>query len=214
MIITVAQRKGGAGKTTLACQLSVALLKNGFRVATLDADDQGSLTRWAGLRQARLDKPDIYHEKGAGFALPSCIRRARKNADVIVIDTPPTIDKNVTRAISAADLVVAPLQLSPLDLDASLPTAKLIGSLKKKTLFVINRAPPRARVADLIRAKLKESGLPVASTELGNRAAFAQSLASGRGVHETAPSSLATQELTALTAEIAGQLISKRKRAA
>ena len=45
-IITVAQQKGGSGKTTLTANLAVALRRKGFTVAVLDTDPQGSLGRW------------------------------------------------------------------------------------------------------------------------------------------------------------------------
>jgi chromosome partitioning protein len=40
LVITIAQRKGGAGKTTLATQLTVAWARCGARVAALDIDPQ------------------------------------------------------------------------------------------------------------------------------------------------------------------------------
>ena len=49
VVITVAQQKGGAGKTTLAANLAVALAET-KQVALLDIDPQRSLTRWHALR--------------------------------------------------------------------------------------------------------------------------------------------------------------------
>lgn len=45
-VITVAQQKGGAGKTTLVAHLAVAFVRTGRSVATVDIDPQASLTRW------------------------------------------------------------------------------------------------------------------------------------------------------------------------
>lgn len=201
-VLTIAQRKGGAGKTTLACQLAVALVKRGHRLHAIDTDEQASFTHWAGHRQRRYGKLDFEMDAGTGFGLPSIVRRARARADIILIDTPPTADRAVARAIGLADLVLSPMQLSPLDLEASIPTAELIGSLRKPALFIVNRAPPRARIADRIRAKINECKLPVAQQELGNRAAFAESLATGRGVLETDPHGAASTEIDMLCDEI------------
>ena len=54
-VITVAQQKGGAGKTTLAANSAAALAAN-RRVALLDVDPQRSLTRWNELRKTRNGK--------------------------------------------------------------------------------------------------------------------------------------------------------------
>ena len=45
-VITVAQQKGGSGKTTVAVNLAVALRGRGQSVALLDTDPQGSMGRW------------------------------------------------------------------------------------------------------------------------------------------------------------------------
>lgn len=213
-VITIAQRKGGAGKTTLACQLAAAFAAKGLSVIGLDTDDQRSFTRWAAARRATLKGRDRFQlEAGADFGFPSVVRRARESADVVIVDTPPTADLCAERAIRAADLVIAPLQLSPIDLDAALPTAALIGRWSKDALFVINRTPPRARIADLIREKIGKHALPVARSELGNRAAFAESMLQGLGVVESAPTTTAAEEIAALYGEIAGKLALGRRAA-
>jgi chromosome partitioning protein len=50
-ILTIAQQKGGAGKTTLAVQLAVAFSAAGKRVALVDIDPQASIVDWYRLRK-------------------------------------------------------------------------------------------------------------------------------------------------------------------
>ncbi|HXY99065.1 MAG TPA: AAA family ATPase, partial [Stellaceae bacterium] len=52
-IITIAQQKGGAGKTTLAAHLALAWAATS-RVAIIDIDPQASLATWFRLRRERL----------------------------------------------------------------------------------------------------------------------------------------------------------------
>lgn len=54
-IITIAQHKGGAGKTTLAVNLAIAFARDGNRIAILGTDPQGSLGHWFMTRHALLD---------------------------------------------------------------------------------------------------------------------------------------------------------------
>jgi len=46
-IITIASSKGGPGKTTLAELIAGRLAAEGAKVAALDADPTGGLSRWA-----------------------------------------------------------------------------------------------------------------------------------------------------------------------
>lgn len=194
-VITIAQRKGGAGKTTLACQLAAALLEKGYRVGAIDLDDQRSFAYWADLRRARLgEEPRFRFDAPSSYALGAALRAHRAAADFVIIDTAPIADFTVKRAVREADIVLVPLQLTPLDLDATLPTAALVGNEGRMARFFINRTPPRARVADLIREQIKKHGLPTLDVEFGARAAFAESLAKGAGVVETASSSQAADE--------------------
>ena len=50
LVIAIAQRKGGAGKTTVAAQLATVWARQGARVALLDIDPQASLAAWVDLR--------------------------------------------------------------------------------------------------------------------------------------------------------------------
>ena len=68
LVITVAQQKGGTGKTTLAANIAAALAP-GLRVVLLDIDPQRTLTRWHALRMARKT-PATLGTKVADLRLP------------------------------------------------------------------------------------------------------------------------------------------------
>ena len=72
--------------------------------------------------------------------------------------------------------------------------------------MILNRMPVRGKLADQMRAKYAELGVPVADAVLGSRVAFASSLLEGRGIAEHGPSSAAGQEMAALAAEILKRL--------
>ena len=52
-VISVANQKGGVGKTTTVVNLGIGLAKEGNRVLLIDSDPQGSLTVKAAVRPAQ-----------------------------------------------------------------------------------------------------------------------------------------------------------------
>jgi chromosome partitioning protein len=203
LVITIAQRKGGAGKTTLAAQLAVAWVRQGARVAVLDIDPQGSLAAWVDLRRGRLGAHAIGFDFAAwpGWrAAPSINDRARLT-DIVVIDNPPHAETEAQIAVRAAGLVLIPVQPSPLDLWATEATLKMARDERRRRLVVLNRVPPRSSMTDRIAADLAVSA-PIAATRIGNRIALVRAMASGLGVGESESTSHAAAEIAALAEEV------------
>jgi chromosome partitioning protein len=198
VVITVAQQKGGAGKTMLAANLSVAFAAQ-RRVALLDIDPQRSLARWHAIRLARPSPAAaIAFSDVSGWRLPGELDRLRRDWDVLVVDTPPQIDSDSRRAVRSADLVLIPVQASAPDLWAAEGTVALARSEKRQVAIVLNRAPTARLQRERALGDVRLAGHTPLVASLGNRAAFAQAFAAGLGVMEAAPRTVAAAEMLAL----------------
>lgn len=201
-IITVAQQKGGAGKTTLVAHLAVAFAQGGRKVATVDIDPQGSLSQWFELRKAALANPGLTHAQITGWRTAGEVDRLAREHEIVVIDSPPHAETEARLAVRAARLVVVPLQPSPMDFWATGATLALAAAERVPAMLVLNRVPARANLAIELMAKIAEFGVAVAEAQLGGRIGFAEALMAGRTVTETAQGSRSAEEVDALAAEI------------
>lgn len=201
-VITVAQQKGGAGKTTLAANLAVAFASAvpPQRVALLDIDKQRSLARWHSLRGT--GRVAIHLSEVAGWRLAAELDRLRAKHDIVIIDSPPEIETDAKLAIRGADLVLVPVQPSMPDLWAAEGTLALAKAEKRPARIVLNRAPASGALRTQVEAAILQTGFPRCATVIGNRVGFAGAFAQGLGISETQPNSVAAKELFALMAEL------------
>lgn len=209
-IVTVAQQKGGAGKTTVAAHLAVAWAESGKSVAVVDIDPQASLSAWWAMREEMgIPAPAGARGKGGlsvhritGWRTANEVEKLARDHDVVVIDSPPHAETEAKIAVRAAHLVVVPLQPSPMDFWATKATLDLAAAEGTAALLVLNRVPPRARLTEAMSAKLDDLGARVAKAQIGNRVALAAALLEGLGVTEYQKSGSATAEVKALAAEV------------
>ena len=202
IVITVAQQKGGTGKTTLAANLAAGLAPSA-RVALLDIDPQRSLTRWHAIRAARdVAAAPVTFSDVSGWRLSTALDRLQRSHDVVLIDSPPQIDTDARLAIRGASLVLIPVQPSPPDVWAAEGTLGLATAERRDARLVLNRVPSASRLGETVKAELIARKLPLLNTAIGNRTGFATAFAAGLGVTEAAPRSNAAAELRALLAEI------------
>lgn len=204
-VITIAQAKGGAGKSSLAAHLAAACAGSGHSVLCLDLDPQASLAAWCGRRDGvPALAGTIAHEAMSGWRIGQRVSAAARDHDLVLIDTPAHGDLEAREAIRAADLVLIPVQPSPLDVQASTTTVRRVSDARTGALVVLNRVPARATLTRDLQAELAALGVPIAHARIGNRIAIASALVDGRGVTEAAPRSQAAAEIRALAQEVLG----------
>lgn len=180
--------KGGAGKTTSVINFSIAAHRQGLYASVLDLDILKSAERWAELRSELTgeDEPVIVH--GAPDKLKDMIDTVlEEGADLILIDTPGSLDRTMLLAAQVSDIVVIPTRTSVLDQNALQDTLEFLGLAEKlgKCLILLN-ATGKGQASDVakINAVAKRFGVPVAAVGLEDLAAFSATLAKGRGAVE------------------------------
>lgn len=201
---SIVSQKGGSGKTTLALHLAIAAAKD-LKVLVIDLDPQQSAERWHALRQrATGAKDDPSIAAGPYQKLPDMLRTARKlGAELVLIDTPPKLDKAIVPSLTAATMVLVPLKSSILDLQALEDCADLVNlaKVRSKTVVILNAVPTGRTKEATVKESLRHasrSRLEVLPERLSELPAFSQGLKSGRGVTETEKNGAAAKEITAL----------------
>jgi chromosome partitioning protein len=207
-IITIAQQKGGAGKTTLAVNLAVAFAKQNQRVAILDTDPQGSLGRWFMTRREIMEDPGLDFATASAWGVGYECEKLSKINDIVIIDTPPKVDSDLKPALREADLILVPVGSSHVDLWATDGVVDLAVRVGKRCVIVLNRVKSGTRLADEVASAAATISADVATASFGQRVVYAETLGQGRAAVE-AGKSPASAEVDALVAEVIALLAAK-----
>jgi chromosome partitioning protein len=168
-VIVIGNEKGGAGKSTVATHLAVALMHEGAAVAVLDLDvRQGSTERFFTSREAWA------RAQGVDIAQPvshRCLTTPTEfadalavSADFLIVDTPGADTELARAAHQAADLIVTPMNDSFVDFD-------VLGHIDPVTLDVLRPSIYSETVWDARKSRAAERGRSIDWVVLRNRLA-------------------------------------------
>ena len=203
MILSFLNQKGGVGKSTLAINAAGFYSNRRESVLLIDADPQGTTTRWAELR-ASMPFPVVHLSREN---MSTEIVTIGSNYDRVVIDGPPRAEALSRAVIIASDLVVLPIEPSGASDWASQVTIRQVQEAQTyksdlKAAFIVSRAISRTVISTTIREHMLDAGLPLLKSTIFNRVAFAESMTMGATIYEWAPHSDAVRDITRSMSEI------------
>ncbi|WP_160011039.1 ParA family protein [Rhizobium sp. 18055] len=214
MIVTIANPKGGTGKTTLVRALSGTAAYAGNPVYLIDADSRANTMRWVDISKQmnvwpeRLDASScVDADKIYDLALSQ-----QKAGKIVFIDIEGTTSENLFAGLYAADIVIIPMQTTQDDVVAGLqlalnhlPVIEEEQGRKVPALIVINQhdfVSGRAKVHEPLREVLRESGVRLASQPIARRSSYQSIGAAGTLQSISKRDDKAIDEMETLLAEI------------
>ena len=203
-VITIAQQKGGTGKTTLAVHLALAFTNyHNFKVAIIDTDPQGSLGKWFMIREEKkLSNNNLTFKTASLWGAQYESKTLKKDHDIVIIDTPPKIESDARPSIEAADLVLIPMAASHVDFWATGAIVEIAKKANKKILVQINRSNERSKLISKTNDFIKSLNLSSTKTIIGNRQIYAASMGEGKTAVEKQKKSKAVDEIKNLSQQI------------
>ncbi len=207
-VITIAQQKGGTGKTTLAVHLALAFIKyHNLKIAIIDTDPQGSLGQWFMIRsEKKLSNGNLTFKTASLWGAQYESKTLKNDHDIVIIDTPPKIESDARPSIESADLVLIPITASHVDFWATGAIVEIAKKANKKILIQINRSSQRSKLISKTNDFIKSLNLSATKTIIGNRQIFAASMGEGKTAVEKQKKSNAVEEIKQLSEQILSEV--------
>lgn len=188
-VITIANQKGGVGKTTIATNFACISSKNNKKTILIDADIQESSMKFRAVRpdnasqfQSLSIKTATIHKDINGFT-----------ADVIFIDVGGNDSKVFRSALSAANVIIIPLLPSQYDLWTSEDTFNVVEEIKTfkndlKVGAILNQVIAGTKISKEVQEVMddfiEKYKLKMFKNMLYSRVAYKESVSEGLSVTE------------------------------
>lgn len=197
-IITIAQQKGGATKTTTSMNLAGALIEAGHNVRVADMNnEQRSAAKWAKrgeeFQNVVISISDRQPRKD--------IAEISQGMDFVIIDTPPELMTPALKAALLSDLIIIPCPPSPLDLEAAEETVDLAETTGKPFRLLASNVRTGTSIGKQLPETLSRLG-QVFKTTIHQKVSIVEAAMVGKWIGSYDPNSDAHIEYQQLSYEI------------
>lgn len=175
--ISIANPKGGSGKSTSSLVLGTTLARQDASVAIIDADPNQPLLHWSKGQTKNRAKiiGNVTEDK-----IIDVIDNAAVENQFVFVDLEGTASRMVSRAFSRSDIVLIPLQPSAVDASQAAKAIKLIREEEKvlrrniphRLLFTRTSPQIKTRNEKMIVSELDQNAVPTFENHLNQRVAF------------------------------------------
>jgi len=176
-IITITGFKGGIGKSTTAIHLATFFSEQGATIL-VDGDLNHTALSWAGRGTSSEQSLPfaVVDQRGA--------MRVVGDAQFVIIDTPARPDSDDLQELAkGCDLLILPTTPDIVSLEPMLQTAQLLEGARFRALLTV--VPPKPnREGELMRAELREGGVPVFDTMIRRTVGFAKAALAGKAIRD------------------------------
>ncbi|KPF47696.1 ParA family protein [Rhizobium sp. AAP43] len=177
-VITFANTKGGAGKTTAVLLLATELAEQGYRVTILDADPQQWIARWHGL--SSVDERLKVIPYVTADTVNRQISQNKSRADYFILDLPGSQSPLLPKAIGLSDHVLIPIQGCAMDALGGANVLELLRYLEEKANLQVPHSVVLTRVNSMVTTRallavkmlLAQRNVDVLNTPIIERSAF------------------------------------------
>lgn len=176
-IISVANPKGGAGKSTATLVLATTLAQQGASVVILDCDPNRPIEGW---RAGQSANPVIVDGAVTESNIVAKLDDYRRRFQFVFVDLEGTASRLMSRALGRANLVIIPIQASPTDAELAAKAIHLIQeeeatfekSIPYRILFTRTSPVIATKLEKSIVSQLRAGDVPTFRTHLNERSAY------------------------------------------
>jgi len=217
-VLTFANTKGGAGKTTAVVIVACELARMGFSVAVLDADPQLWISKWHERLGDRAPASLSVVPYVTSANLGQHARKLRGKVDFLLIDLPGARSPLLAQALGHSNYVLIPVQGSAMDAEGATNVIELLQYLEDRAdiriphSVVLTRVNPMVttRALQSVKELLSSRRVHVLSTPIIERAAYREVFGYGQTLYSITSESVSNLDKAQQNAQTLAQEVLRR----